>query len=282
MLSLVKEIIKLAVPEYILVGLVGVLTGFVFSNEIFPVYTQLLLGIICVALTIAGYNSFNAISDKEIDKINKPNRPLARRALTESEALYASLIFFVLAIIIGYVVNLTFLIIIVITTTLAILYSLPGINLKKRFVFGTLSANVLYTVLFPLAGWAIQTSNQIPTYLIVYLFIFGIGIATLKDFEDIRGDSKYGVRTPLNYMGYSQTLIFVSVCFVISVLVLSYLVLVGLIAFKYILVSLLTLPALFNIYILYKDRSIKQGAKAFIRGLVILVLVEGMFILLSI
>ena len=89
------------------------------------------------------------------------------------------------------------------------MYSFPGVSIKKHFLFGTVAASFIYGFLFPLAGWALVNSVWIPFPIILLLFIFGLGSATLKDFEDVEGDIIHGVNTLPNILG-NKAIYFVS------------------------------------------------------------------------
>ncbi len=84
-----SEFIKLTVPEYIPVGILAALAGFAYAAGAFPLNLNLLYLLISIISLISGYNAFNCITDKYIDKINKPHRPLAKGSITETEALAA-------------------------------------------------------------------------------------------------------------------------------------------------------------------------------------------------
>lgn len=271
MRSFILDFIKLTVPEYIPVGITAMFVGFVYSISPSFSVLNMFLSIICIIAIIAGYNSFNSIADREIDRINKPHRPLAIR---DSHTVYISLFFFVIAIAIGNYINPVFFSIILIAIAISVLYSFPKIHFKRRFLLGTISTTLLYTVLFPLGGWAIAPSNPPPTYLLVYLFIFGLGIATLKDFEDIVGDSVYGVRTPLSYFGYSNTIKLIAAIFTVSLIFLIFSIEFGHILPKYFYLIPFTALAFANLYLLNENRNTKQGGKAFIFGMAILMGVE--------
>jgi 4-hydroxybenzoate polyprenyltransferase len=242
---------------------------------------NLLYLLLSVSFLIAGYNSFNAITDKYIDKINKPHRPLAKGAITEGEALYATIAFFVISLIASYLINTNALIIDVMAVILAILYSLPKVNLKKILGVGTLTANILYTVLFPLVGWAASSSQILPIGLIIYLFFFGIGIATLKDFEDVIGDNWHGSHSLLSFFGYSKTVAFVLLTILFDTIILL-LPQTSVLGPKYIVLSLFAIPLIINLRSLHSKRHVKQGKRAFLYGISIMMVMEIALIILSI
>lgn len=281
MASFIKEIFSLTVPEYIPVGIFNLMAGLAFSAHKIPLSLSFGLAIICTIFVIAGYNSYNAIFDLEMDKINKPNRPLPMNTLTIRDAYYASLFFFAIALVAAYFISSIFLIITAISIIFAVLYSFPGIHLKKVVVLGTVIPTLLYSVLFPLLGWAIENTNPVPIFFIIYISLFGIATAAIKDFEDIEGDGREGAHTPVIKLGYSKTLYLVSCLFFASAILLISLAFSHLIPYKYAWVALLTIPALINVHSLYKNKNAKYAGKAFILSLIIMMLVDLTVVILS-
>jgi len=263
-------------------GIAGLIAGFLFSaqNSTFPPTT--LLAVASVIFLISGYNAYNAIADKDIDAINKPHRPLPKGDLTVKEAKIASFIFFLIALTTAVFTNTTFLTVIAVATVLAVFYSLPPIHLKKRFALGTLTANILYTVFFPLAGWAIQPQNPVPIPLLLFLFFFGIGSATLKDFEDVPGDTHYGAKTLPATLGYNEAAIFTFTSFLFSIVILAFFIYTNNLAIKYATITILPILALANVYLLYVRKNADEAQNAFTRGILIYTLVEIAFATLAI
>ncbi len=282
MASRLKEFLRLAVPEYIPPGVFGFLAGYALSAAFIPIpLLKLLAGAVAVTAAIAGYNTYNAINDLEIDRVNKPSRPLPMGTLRVRDAYYATVFFFALALAIGYLIGAAFLAVICVTVVIAILYSAPRINLKGKVGIGVLSAAFLYTVLCPLAGLSIGRAWPGAYLLVAYLFIFGIGTAILKDFEDVAGDSKFGAHTPVMRLGYSSTLYLIALIFVISMLFMLMLAIRGFVSFGYVLASMLALPALIDVYMLYSNRTAKEGGKVFVMGMITLMAIEAVFIMLA-
>ena len=277
-----RDLIQLTVPEFIPMGLTALIAGLVFSSHSFLPSINLLLALLSVVFVIAGYNSFNAIADKEIDGINKPFRPIPRKVISLKQALYASILFFSASLFLAFLINLVFFTVIVFTTLIAVLYSFPAVNLKRRFVLGTLSANLLYTVLFPLAGWALTPSNPVPWELVSFLFFFGLGSAVLKDFEDVPGDIRYNARTLPAVLGYSEAIVFVFSSFLFSLVLLAFFIISNSLPIKYSLIAGPVVLALGNAYHLYHKRSQDVAKTSFKIGLVILMITEIGFALLAV
>ncbi|MCK4529793.1 MAG: UbiA family prenyltransferase, partial [Candidatus Marinimicrobia bacterium] len=77
----IKPYLKLARPANLgLVSFVTLITSSFFSP--FPSIWRLLLTIICVTFITAAGNALNDMCDIEIDRINKPNRPLPSGLIT--------------------------------------------------------------------------------------------------------------------------------------------------------------------------------------------------------
>jgi geranylgeranylglycerol-phosphate geranylgeranyltransferase len=277
----IKHILRLIVPEYIPMGILALLVGIFFSTQKIILNTNLIYSIAVSILLISGYNSFNAVIDKDIDKINKPDRPLPQGKITTKQAIYLSILFFILSIYLSYMVNLIFLIIIIIGIILSILYSLPVINLKKRFLIGTITANSIYTIIMPIAGWAVNLYPDFPIYLVIFLFIFGLGFAILKDFEDIVGDTQYHVRTILSKKGYTKTLFISSMLMIISIVTLLLFISLSLIPNKYVVISIFIVPALINIYTLFNNRHVTAYKKAFSREIITIIAMQVVMIVVS-
>ena len=181
----------------------------------------------------------------------------------------------------SYTINPIFLTVIVIGIILSILYSLPVVNLKKRFLIGTTTANSLYTIIMPIAGWAVNLYSSFPIYLIIFLFIFGLGFAILKDFEDIVGDTKYHVRTILSKKGYTKTLFISSMLMIISIVTLLLFISLRFIPNKYAVISVFILPALINIYTLFNNRHVNAYKKAFSREIITIIAMQVVMIAIS-
>ncbi len=276
-----SDYLRLVVIEYVPPSLMALIIGFTFSTTVFSITSKLILGLISATFIVFGYNTFNAVYDKEIDSINKPNRPLPKGIIKEKNALYLSLIFFLISIILGYIISTYFFIITLIATMLAIIYSHPLLYIKKHFLIGTLIGNVIYSILFPLAGWAIISSTSIPWQIILILFTFGFGIGMLKDFEDIVGDATYKVHTAPAFLGYSNAILLSSSFLVIALLINTYLILIGTLNINYIIISIFVILALINSYILLITRHKKIAIRTFNYGMVILFLMELTIVILK-
>jgi geranylgeranylglycerol-phosphate geranylgeranyltransferase len=272
--------IKLTVPEYMPAGILAAFVGYAFSTGSIQVSLGFIYAVLAVVFVIGGYNTFNAVADRNIDRINKPHRPIPRQLLSTKEAIYITVLLFALALVFGYLVNLTALMLISISIILAALYSMPHIHLKRKLAIGTLVATGLYAVLFPLIGWAVLPTNHIPIILIAFLLLFGLSVAPLKDFEDIVGDDKLGAHTILSTFGHKNTILLMQVLVVLTSLILAGFAFYGLIGVKYLVLLVFNALLLLNLWALSKHSGVKEGKTAFGNGTLITVLMELAILLL--
>ncbi len=274
-----SDYIALVVPIYIPPAIMAVLVGYVFSASMPALTIKLIFALISASLITAGYNSFNAIYDKEIDKINKPHRPVPRGSLKEQHVFRLSSILFLLSLIFACLINWRFLLIDLVAIVLAVSYSHPWSYLKRRFIVGTVVGTSIYAILFPLAGWALTQNRSIPIIVITILFFLGLGIGVLKDFEDLRGDIKYRIMTVPHVLGRKNGAFFSSASLVVSLLLLVYFVWIGSLAIKYLAIIVFIALAILNTSLVLSSLSKETFKRTFVNGMVILTLLEMVMII---
>ena len=150
----------------------------------------------------------NQIIDIEVDKINKPNLPIAAGTLSLSNAykiIYTSLIIsFIAAAFASYVL----LIIIVLCVCIGIAYSVPPIQLKKHHLPAAISITLVRGIIVNIGmllhfTYLINKNfilNEAIVPLTVFIIAFSIAIAWFKDLADTAGDAKYNFKTfPILY-----------------------------------------------------------------------------------
>ncbi len=185
-----------------------------------PVLGTILLGSICAALLNAASNGINQVYDLEIDRRNKPGRPLVSGALSLSEGWWFSAMLYLFAIAPTWMVVVhpydgivekfaaplvrhECLFIYLAGTLLTLVYSVPAFGRTKRSGFW---ANITIAVprgcLLKVAGWSMVASvaHLEPWYIGLIFFLFLLGASTTKDFSDMEGDRAHGCFTlPIRY-----------------------------------------------------------------------------------
>ena len=197
-----KDAIEISRPINCLMGALSVVIGLLNTRLNVPLdkFTiNIILGVITYVFLAAAGNIINDIYDIEIDKVNRPNRPIPRGSISLKQA--KKLFFLYLGI--GLILSLL--------NTLIL--SLAPINFALALFFGFIAwvyakwgkksgflGNIIVGVSFSigLVYGAYLNSSIIPPY-IFYFFItaFSLLVAReiIKGCEDIEGDKNHGVKT---------------------------------------------------------------------------------------
>jgi len=145
----------------------------------------------------------NQLTDIEIDKINKPNLPLAAGDFSASQGFVIIIICLISGL--GIAASQGYFLLLTVVTSLVIgtIYSLPPIRLK-RFPFWasvcifTVRGLIVNLGLFLHFNQILNQSVDIPIkvwLLSIFVLIFTYVIAIFKDMPDIEGDRKFNVAT---------------------------------------------------------------------------------------
>ena len=218
--------IKLARPFTLLPPLLGIVSGAIcaFGSAHNPdparrltwaVVGTVALGSLCAAFMNAASNAINQVYDLEIDRLNKPGRPLVTGELTLREAWGFTWVFYALALIpvwlvvpypydtlaekltapIGlracffiYLAGLLF----------TFVYSAPQLGrTKTRGMLANWTIAIPRGMLLKVAGWGMVAPVWYaePWYIGAVFALFLLGAASTKDFADIEGDRAGGCRT---------------------------------------------------------------------------------------
>ncbi len=218
--------VTLARPFTLLPPLLGIVSGSVcaFGSVHNPdparrltlaVVATVALGSLCASLMNAASNAVNQIYDLEIDRLNKPDRPLPAGTLSIAQAWRFSWLLYALALIPTWLVvphpydslaakltaplrhHETFFLYLA-GLLFTFVYSAPALGRTKvRGMAANLTIAIPRGVLLKVAGWAMvaRIGFAEPWYLGGIFGIFLIGAASTKDFADIAGDRAGGCRT---------------------------------------------------------------------------------------
>lgn len=157
----------------------------------------MLWGVGALVLVNAASNALNAVYDLDIDRINKPDRPLPRGAINPQEATTVAYLLYFLTFFRASFLNPSFTVFVFAIMMLTIIYSAPPLRTKKHFLVNNATIALARGLFGVLASWSIfgDPTNPVPWSVGLILFVFLFGAATTKDFTDIAGDREYGVRT---------------------------------------------------------------------------------------
>lgn len=197
-----KDTLEIARPINCVMGALSVIIGLLNTRIDIPVeilVINIILGVFTYIFIAASGMVINDIYDVEIDKINRPDRPIPRGSITLKQAKLL------------FIIYLSFGIILCIVNT--ILFNLSLLNFilasffgfigwvyakwgKKSGFFGNLVVGISFSI--GLVYGALLNSIFIPLY-IFYFFITAFSLLVsreiIKGCEDIEGDKKQGVKT---------------------------------------------------------------------------------------
>ena len=257
--------IELSRPFTLVAPALGVVSGAVTAAGAQPrdpwttdLVTYTVLGALMAAVLNAASNSLNQIYDLEIDRVNKPARPLPSGRMSISEAWQFTLVTYVIALVLAWFVapggrHECFWIVLV-ATAATFIYSCPPLRTKQRGIWANITIAIPRGVLLKVAGWScVKTIFGVEPWFIGGIFgLFLLGASTTKDFADMEGDAKGGCRTlPILY-GVKRAAWLISPSFVLPFLLISYGSFAGILTGNFVLLqSLAAVMTLYGAYVCY-------------------------------
>ena len=221
-----KAYVQLARPFTLLPPLFGIISGAVcaWGSAHNPdpsravtasVILTVALGSLCASFLNAANNTLNQIYDLEIDRINKPKRPLVTGEVSMRGAWIFTWIMYALGLLPTWLVvvypfhtwsaklfaplpwhECFFIYLVAFVSTFV--YSVPALGRTKAHPLGAnLTIAIPRGCLLKVAGWTmVAHANTAEPWFIGSIFmLFLLGAASTKDFSDIEGDRAGGCRT---------------------------------------------------------------------------------------
>lgn len=199
-----------------------------------------LIGSVMAAVLNAGNNTLNQIYDLEIDRVNKPKRPLPSGRVSIRGAWMLTWITYVLALVLAWFVapghpNADAALgtppggrhecfwIVVVAVICTFIYSMPPLRTKRLGIWANVTIAIPRGVLLKVAGWSsVKTIFGVEPWYIGAIFgLFLLGATTTKDFADMEGDRRGGCRTlPIQY-GVRRAAWMISPSFVVPFILIN-------------------------------------------------------------
>ncbi|HWM92402.1 MAG TPA: UbiA family prenyltransferase [Thermoanaerobaculia bacterium] len=222
---------QLARPFTLLPPLLGIISGAVCafgsihnpdpSRQVtLSVIFTIVLGSLCASFMNAASNAINQIYDLEIDRVNKPTRPLVTGELSVRQAWVFTWIFYALALIPTWLVvpypyetfqekltaplseHVCFFIYLA-GLIFTFVYSAPELGRTKiRGMLANFTIAIPRGILLKVAGWAMvaRVTYTEPWFIGCIFGLYLLGAASTKDFADMEGDRAGGCKTlPILY-----------------------------------------------------------------------------------
>jgi 4-hydroxybenzoate polyprenyltransferase len=227
------ELIELARPFTLVAPALGFLSGGLTAIGAAPrePWSASLLvypcaGAVMAAVLNAASNALNQIYDLEIDRVNKPKRPLPSGRLTLGAAWTFTWAAYAIALVLAWLVapggRRECFWIVLVATAITFAYSAPPLRSKRFGIWANLTIAIPRGVLLKVAGWSsVKTAIGWEPWFIGAIFgLFLLGASTTKDFADMDGDARGGCRTlPIVY-GVERAAWMISPSFVIPFLMI--------------------------------------------------------------
>ncbi|WP_010478025.1 geranylgeranylglycerol-phosphate geranylgeranyltransferase [Thermococcus zilligii] len=186
-----KAFIEITRPHNcLLAGLVGVLGSIVAAGHL-PSAGKTALVFLVVVLGCAGGNTINDYFDYEIDKINRPDRPLPRGAMKRSTALWYSFLLFAAGLAFSVFISPYAFLFALVAYAAMVIYAW---KLKPTPLIGNLVVAAL-TGATPLYGALGVGEIGLAGTLALCAFLVNVAREIVKDIEDVEGDLEKGART---------------------------------------------------------------------------------------
>lgn len=228
----ITQLLILMRPFTLLAPFVGVLSGGIMAlafygklDILLPGGTsgkELIYSAATFALANAASNVLNQVYDLDIDRINKPYRPLPSKVITPHEAMTFVWLLYLFILFRGGMVSRTLTYFLLAFILLTIFYSMPPLRFKKRLWVSNLVISIGRGPVLFVGGWSLfgDPLHPAPWFVGLILGVYLFGTTTSKDFTDIKGDAKYGSRTIPVVYGKRRAGLFTAPFFVVPYLLI--------------------------------------------------------------
>jgi len=241
-----KHYLTLARPFTLIAPMLGVVSGALTAwgsrhsayaglhfgwNEL----ALVLIAALAAALLNAASNGVNQVYDLEIDRVNKPHRPLPAGHIGRRGALVFTLFLYIVSVAVTWIVvpspdfdwyqRLTApfmshecIWFYLAAALFTLVYSVPALGRSKRLTFAAnLTIALPRGLLLKVAGWSVlaPVRHWEPWYIGLCFFLFLLGASSTKDFSDMAGDRLGGCRTLPNVFGVRRAAWLIAPCFVL-------------------------------------------------------------------
>lgn len=191
-----KVYLELVRPFTLTAPVAGFVSGSIIASNSIP-DIRVLIGALAALMLNAASNVNNQYFDLEIDRINKPFRPLPSGKITRKKALILAVCLYAAALALSCAINLRFFIIASAAAGITFLYSAPPARIKRYPFASNVAIAIPRGMLLIVAGWSVirPVSSLEPWFIGLIFALYISGAASTKDFSDVKGDSSFGIKT---------------------------------------------------------------------------------------
>lgn len=208
-----KNYFSIVRPVNIFLSMGAIFVGALLAGALSPLW-KVALACVSGGLITAGGNVINDYFDIEIDRINKPFRPLPSGNLARRTALKFLTILFTFGIFLSIFIHLFSFLIAAVTVVGLIVYSAW---LKRTFLYGNLAVSFFSAMAFVYGALAVGRVES-SWIAAAFAFFFHLGREIIKDVEDRAADAAAGSQTLAIRLGERRALFLATLVFVALIL----------------------------------------------------------------
>jgi geranylgeranylglycerol-phosphate geranylgeranyltransferase len=249
-------IIKIIRPLNFLITFVSVIVAAIICLPGNIIELNVFFAALSASLVMASGNIINDIFDIEIDRVNKPSRPLPSGKLSVKEAYIYYFTFIAASVFISSMLNEKAIAIVLVSILVLFFYSK---YLKRIPLVGNITVAFLTGLVFIFGGVVVENPAAaiVPA---VFAFLINFIREIVKDMEDVDGDRKAGLVTfPIKF-GSRKSKLFISLITISLILYTLSPFIIQLYKIEYfIVVMVIVNPILvYCLKILFEDESVKN------------------------
>jgi geranylgeranylglycerol-phosphate geranylgeranyltransferase len=204
--------IQLTRPVNLLIAFVSIFMGGFITGSIQPL-AKLLFACLSGTLIAAGANAVNDFYDLDIDRINRPKRPLPLGRIPPTHAHVFSIVLFIVGIVFSVFIHMAG---VIIATSSSVLLYLYSFRLKRTVLWGNITVAAVSGMAFVYGGMAVGRVRE-AMVVGVFAFFYHGAREIIKDVEDMEGDQAQGISTlPIRY-GVQRALVWVTIALIILI-----------------------------------------------------------------
>ena len=189
--SVYSAVVRLLRPMNMGIAFLTIAAGGVLSDFSAARWAEILLAAAAGALIVGGGNAINDCFDIEIDRLNRPERPLPAGELSIRQATVLWMAFSLVGVTLSYMLTPWNLYISVFWVFTLYYYSTI---LKRTVLAGNLAIGILTGMAF-LFGAVVTDNPSTALFPGIFAFLANVTRELLKDVEDIDGDRQAGAMT---------------------------------------------------------------------------------------
>jgi geranylgeranylglycerol-phosphate geranylgeranyltransferase len=207
--------VQISRPINVFISFISIFIAAFITGTVQPII-NVMLACFSGGIIMAAANTINDYYDIEIDKINKPERPLAQGFITPSFAYKLAFIEFAIGIFLSAFINKAAFLVALSVSAMLVLYSY---RLKRMPIIGNFTVSFSTAMAFIYGGISVNRINLtvVPAIL---AFFYHFGREVIKDIQDMTGDAGSHARTFPLVHGKRKALKLIIINYVLLLLVL--------------------------------------------------------------